>query len=92
MTRILLIVTIVCLSACTDTRIGRPIDAREVPLIEPGHSDKQYIRDQFGQPLRIVQKGSAEIWVYRHMDGKGQHSDLIVAFNGEGKVVTASAE
>lgn len=87
-----LLVTMSLLGGCGRRHFGRALDRREVALIEPGHSNKNTVRDQFGRPLRVVTQEEIEIWVYRHMDGEGLHQDLIVTFNSDGKVVTFSSK
>ena len=67
---------------CANLEIGRPIAVNAVQRLRPGYTTKDEVLSLMGQPLHNVAGPEGEIWVYRHLDGKGKAQELIVSFNG----------
>lgn len=67
---------------CADLRFGQPIPLEQVQELREGFTTKDRVLTLFGAPLRKVPNEDGEIWVYRHMDGRGLCQELVVTFTG----------
>lgn len=80
------------LGGCVDMRIGRPIDSDKIKLIREGERTSNWVRENFGQPLRKTKTDSGEIWVYRHTDGTNVCQELVISFGEDDTVCVYTAD
>lgn len=69
-------------AGCANLRVGQPIPTDKVQELREGFTTRDRVLSLFGAPLRKVPNEDGEIWVYRHMDGRGTCQELIVTFTG----------
>lgn len=67
---------------CANLEVGHPIAMNNAQRIRPGFTTKTEVTALMGEPLHNVPGPEGEIWVYRHLDGRGRAQELVVSYNG----------
>ena len=70
------------LSGCANLTVGTPIETSKIQEIREGYTTKDRVMTLFGQPRHNVPGQDGEIWVYRHLDGRGTVQELTISFTG----------